>query len=82
MSFLLAAVRVATDVAKERFADVSCWTVVLLLVAASAKLSKDPARGSITSYAAESITRLTAWLNGLSVAPMRWGLSPLAYPAR
>jgi hypothetical protein len=35
---------------------ISYWTVVLSLVAASTKLSKDPARASITSCAAGSVT--------------------------
>jgi hypothetical protein len=82
VSFLLAAVRVATDVVIERFADVSCWTVVLSLVAVSAKLSNNPARASITSCAAGSMTRLATQLNGLSVTPAHWRLMPLAYAAR
>jgi hypothetical protein len=69
LSFLLAAVRVATDVVIERFANMNCWTVVLLLVAVSDKLSNYPARASIRSCAARSMTRLAARLNGLSVAP-------------
>jgi hypothetical protein len=72
VSFLSAAVSVATNVMSERFTNVSCWTVVLSLVAASAKLSSDPARASITSCAVTSITRLAAQLNGLSMAPARW----------
>jgi hypothetical protein len=59
----LAAVRVATDVVREKFANVSCWTVVLLPVAAMAMLSKDPARMSIMSCAAGSMTRLAAQIN-------------------
>ena len=35
---------------------ISYWTVVLSLVAASTKLSKDPARASITSCVAGSVT--------------------------
>ncbi len=79
---MLAAMSVANDVVSARFVDVGCWTVVLLLVAVSAKLSSDPARASITSCAAVGVTRLAAWLNGLSIAPPHWRLTPLAYAAR
>ncbi len=60
VSFLLAAISVATNFVSKRFVNVSCWTVVLLVVAASAKLSKDPTRASITTCAAGSMTRLAA----------------------
>ncbi len=66
----------------KRFADVSCWTVFLLLVAASAKLFNNPARASIKSCTAGSMARFSARLNSLSVASARWWLTPLAYVAR
>jgi hypothetical protein len=59
MSFLLATIRVATDVVNKRFADVSCWSVVLLLVAASTKLSKNPARASISNREHDQVGHLT-----------------------
>jgi len=39
-SFLLAAVSVAFDVVSAKFADVSCCRIVVLLAAASARLSR------------------------------------------
>jgi hypothetical protein len=69
MSFLLATVSVATVVVSSRFAVVNCWRAVLLLVAASARLSREPARASITSVVAAGMMLLAALVNGSSVAP-------------
>ena len=82
VSFLLAAVRVETKVVRARFAAVKCWTVVLLLVAASAKLSSKPTRASITSAVAGGMMLLAALVNGSSVAPARWWLMPQVYAAK
>ena len=75
------ATRVETEVVRARFATVKCWTAVLLLVAASAKLSSEPARASIMSAVAGGMMLLAALVNGSSVAPTRWGSMPGAYAA-
>ncbi len=82
VSFLLAATRVDTEVVRARFATVKCWMAVLLLVAASAKLSNKPARASITSAMAGGMLLLAALVNSSSVAPARWRLMPWAYAAK
>jgi len=74
VSFLLAIVSIDTVVVSARFAAVNCWRVVLLLVAASAKLSREPARASMTSVGAAGMVLLAALVNDSSVAPARWRL--------
>ncbi len=73
---MLATVSVATVVVSTRFAAVNCWRAVLLLVAASARLLREPARASITSVVAAGMMMLAALVNGSSVAPARWRLMP------
>ena len=82
MSFLLAAMRVETAVVRARFAAVKCWTAVLSLVAASAKLSSKPVRASITSAVAGGMMLLAALVNGSPVAPACWRLMPQVYAAK
>ncbi len=57
---MLAIVSVETVVVSARFAAVNCWRAVLSLVAASAKLSREPARASITSVGAAGMMLLAA----------------------
>ena len=82
VSFLFAIVRVDTVVVSARLATVNCWRAVLLLVAASAKLSREPTRASMTSVVAAGMMLLAALVNGSSVAPARWQLMPRAYAAK
>ncbi len=82
VSFLLAIVRVDTVVVSARFATVNCWRAVLSLVAASAKLLREPARASMTSGAAAGMMLFAPLANGSSVAPARWRFMPRAYAAK
>ena len=74
--------RVETEVVRARLAAVKCWTAVLLLVAASAKVSSKPAKASIRSAVAGGMMLLAALVNGSSVAPARWWLMPQVYAAK
>ncbi len=76
VSFLLATVSVATVVVSARFAAINCWRAVLLLVAASARLLREPARASITSVVATGMMLLAALVNGSFIAPACWRLMP------
>ena len=51
-SFLLAAVSVAFDVVSAKFADVSCWRMVVLLAAVSVRLSRAVPKRSIVAAGA------------------------------
>ncbi len=84
MSFLLAATRVDTKVVRALFVAVNFWTAVLLLVAASAKLSSKPERASVTSAVAGGMMLMlfSTLVKGSSVAPARWWLIPRPYTAK
>ena len=51
-SFLLAAVSVSFDMVSAKFADVSCWRMVVSLAAASARLSRAVPKRSIVAAGA------------------------------
>ena len=79
---MLAIVRVANVVVSAKFAAVNCWRAVLSLVAASAKLLREPARASMTSGGAKGMMLFAALVNGSSVAPACWWFMPQAYAAK
>jgi hypothetical protein len=63
--------RLTFDNVRARFATVKCWTAVLSLVAASAKLFRELTRASIMSAVAEGMILFAALANGSSVALLR-----------
>jgi hypothetical protein len=54
----------------------------LLFVAASAKLSREPGRASMTSGGAAGMMLFAALVNDSSVALARWWFMPRAYAAK